>query len=73
MPCACCARGEWDFCRNGKYTERGIKEIHGYASEQWTVEADYAVKLDAGRHEQRQAPIRTPRGHASSIPRAPHP
>ena len=34
------------MCRNGRYTERGIKQIDGYASEQWTVEADYAVKLD---------------------------
>ena len=25
-PCPCCARGEWDMCRNGLYTERGIKE-----------------------------------------------
>jgi glucose 1-dehydrogenase len=46
-PCPACARGEFDFCRNGNYTERGIKQIHGYGSEQWTVEADYAVKLDA--------------------------
>jgi glucose 1-dehydrogenase len=46
VPCPACARGEFDFCRNGRYTERGIKEIHGYGSEQWTVEADYAVKLD---------------------------
>jgi glucose 1-dehydrogenase len=46
-PCVACARGEFDFCRNGRYTERGIKEIHGYGSQQWTVEADYAVKLDA--------------------------
>jgi threonine dehydrogenase-like Zn-dependent dehydrogenase len=45
-PCAACARGEFDMCRNGEYTERGIKEIDGYASELWTVEADYAVKLD---------------------------
>ncbi len=45
-PCGACAHGEFDMCRNGKYTERGIKEIHGYCSEQWTVEADYAVKLD---------------------------
>jgi threonine dehydrogenase-like Zn-dependent dehydrogenase len=45
-PCPACARGEFDFCRNGKYTERGIKERHGYGSERWTVEADYAVKLD---------------------------
>jgi threonine dehydrogenase-like Zn-dependent dehydrogenase len=34
------------MCRNGRYTERGIKEIDGYASQAWRVEADYAVKLD---------------------------
>jgi threonine dehydrogenase-like Zn-dependent dehydrogenase len=45
-PCPACERGEFDFCRNGRYTERGIKEIHGYGSERWTVEADYAIKLD---------------------------
>jgi len=27
VPCAPCAHGEWDFCRNGQYTERGIKEL----------------------------------------------
>jgi glucose 1-dehydrogenase len=47
-PCVACARGEFDFCRNGQYTEHGIKELHGYGSERWTVEADYAVKLDPG-------------------------
>lgn len=46
VPCGACAHGEFDMCRNGGYTERGIKEIDGYASERWTVEADYAVKLD---------------------------
>jgi glucose 1-dehydrogenase len=46
VPCPACARGEFDFCRNGRYTERGIKERHGYGSERWTVEAEYAVKLD---------------------------
>jgi threonine dehydrogenase-like Zn-dependent dehydrogenase len=45
-PCGACARGQFDFCRNGRYTERGIKELHGYGSERWTVEAEYAVKLD---------------------------
>jgi len=45
-PCVACAHGEFDFCRNGNYTERGIKELHGYGSERWTVEAEYAVKLD---------------------------
>jgi glucose 1-dehydrogenase len=44
-PCPACARGEFDFCRNGRYRERRIKELHGYGSERWTVEADYAVKL----------------------------
>jgi glucose 1-dehydrogenase len=47
VPCGACAHGEFDMCRNGRYTERGIKQLDGYASEQWTVEADYAVKLDA--------------------------
>ncbi len=45
-PCGACAHGEFDMCRNGKYTEHGIKEIHGFCSEQWTCEAEYAVKLD---------------------------
>jgi threonine dehydrogenase-like Zn-dependent dehydrogenase len=44
-PCGACAHGEFDMCRNGRYTERGIKQLDGYASEQWTVEASYAVKL----------------------------
>ncbi|MFI0479073.1 glucose 1-dehydrogenase [Actinomadura sp. 9N215] len=45
-PCGACAHGEFDMCRNGRYTERGIKEIDGFASRSWTVEADYAVALD---------------------------
>jgi threonine dehydrogenase-like Zn-dependent dehydrogenase len=47
-PCAPCAAGEWDFCANGKYTERGIKELHGYGSEHWRVEPEFAIKLDPG-------------------------
>jgi threonine dehydrogenase-like Zn-dependent dehydrogenase len=46
VPCGACAHGQFDMCRNGRYTERGIKEIDGYGSERWRVEADYAVKLD---------------------------
>jgi glucose 1-dehydrogenase len=46
VPCGACAHDEFDMCRNGRYTERGIKEIHGYGSQRWTVEADYAVRLD---------------------------
>jgi threonine dehydrogenase-like Zn-dependent dehydrogenase len=36
------------MCRNGQYTERGIKGHDGYASRQWTVETDYAVRLAPG-------------------------
>jgi threonine dehydrogenase-like Zn-dependent dehydrogenase len=46
VPCGACAHGEFDMCRNGRYTERGIKELDGYASRVWTVEPEYAVKLD---------------------------
>jgi glucose 1-dehydrogenase len=45
-PCFCCGRGEFDFCRNGLYTERGIKQRHGFGSERWRVESEYAVRLD---------------------------
>jgi threonine dehydrogenase-like Zn-dependent dehydrogenase len=45
-PCGACARGEFDMCRNGRYTERGIKEIDGYGAQAWCVEAGYAVKLE---------------------------
>ncbi|BCJ50672.1 hypothetical protein Asp14428_21470 [Actinoplanes sp. NBRC 14428] len=34
------------MCRNGRYTERGIKELDGFGSALWTVEPGYAVKLD---------------------------
>ena len=47
VPCPNCAVGEWDMCRNGQYTERGIKEIHGFMSERWRIEPEYAMKVDA--------------------------
>ena len=46
VPCGACAHGEFDMCRNGRYTERGIKELDGYAAERWRVEPEYAVRLD---------------------------
>jgi threonine dehydrogenase-like Zn-dependent dehydrogenase len=46
VPCPNCAVGEWDMCRNGRYTERGIKEIDGFMSERWRVEPEYAMKVD---------------------------
>jgi glucose 1-dehydrogenase len=45
-PCPCCARGEWDMCRNGRYTERGIKGLDGFGAELVTLEVDFAVPVD---------------------------
>jgi len=47
VPCPNCAVGEWDMCRNGQYTERGIKEIHGFMSERWRIEPEYAIRVDS--------------------------
>jgi threonine dehydrogenase-like Zn-dependent dehydrogenase len=46
VPCPNCAVGEWDMCRNGQYTERGIKQIDGFMSERWRIEPEYAVRVD---------------------------
>jgi glucose 1-dehydrogenase len=46
VPCPACAAGEWDMCRNGQYTERGIKQRNGYGSEHFRVEADFVIKVD---------------------------
>jgi threonine dehydrogenase-like Zn-dependent dehydrogenase len=46
VPCPNCAVDEWDMCRNGKYTERGIKERDGYGSERYRIEPKFAVKVD---------------------------
>ena len=46
VPCPACAAGEWDMCRNGQYTERGIKEIDGFMSERWRIEPEYVMKVD---------------------------
>jgi threonine dehydrogenase-like Zn-dependent dehydrogenase len=46
VPCPNCAIGEWDMCRNGQYTEWGIKEHHGYARERYRITPDFVVKVD---------------------------
>jgi threonine dehydrogenase-like Zn-dependent dehydrogenase len=46
LPCPSCAAGEWDMCRNGGYTERGIKLRHGFGSERFRIEPDFAVGVD---------------------------
>ena len=46
VPCQACAVGEWDMCRNGRYTERGIKERNGFGSDFFRIEPEFLVKLD---------------------------
>lgn len=46
LPCQACAVGEWDMCRNGRYTEHGIKGLDGFARELWRGEPDAMVRLD---------------------------
>jgi threonine dehydrogenase-like Zn-dependent dehydrogenase len=45
VPCPSCAIGEWDMCRNGRYTERGIKERDGYGAERVLLDAHFAVPV----------------------------
>ena len=46
-PCASCAAGEWDMCKNGGFTERGISGRDGYASERYLLEPAFAVPVPA--------------------------
>jgi glucose 1-dehydrogenase len=46
VPCPSCAAGEWDMCRNGRYTEHGIKELDGFMRERYRIDPGYAVRLD---------------------------
>jgi threonine dehydrogenase-like Zn-dependent dehydrogenase len=45
VPCPNCALGEWDMCRNGLYTERGIKQADGFCAERWRSEPPFTVKV----------------------------
>ncbi|MEU2612844.1 glucose 1-dehydrogenase [Micromonospora sp. NPDC007271] len=46
VPCPNCAVDEWDMCRNGGYTEHGIKALPGFARDRWRVQPKFAVGLD---------------------------
>lgn len=46
VPCENCAAGEWDMCRNGLYTEHGIKALDGFGSEYYRLDPAYVVRLD---------------------------
>ena len=45
VPCPACAAGEWDMCRTDGFGECGIVRLHGYGSEHWRVEPDFAVPI----------------------------
>lgn len=45
-PCDHCAAGQWDMCRNGRYTECGIKQADGYAREEFRLDPEFAVRVD---------------------------
>jgi len=46
VPCPACASGEWDMCRNGLYTEHGIKKRNGFGAERFRIAPEFAVKVD---------------------------
>lgn len=44
--CAPCARGESDLCVTDRYTERGIRSAHGFATSLVSDSAAFAVRVD---------------------------
>lgn len=46
VPCSSCAVGEWDMCKNGFYTEHGIKGRHGFAAERYRLNPRFAIPID---------------------------
>jgi glucose 1-dehydrogenase len=51
VPCPACAAGEWDMCRNGRYTEHGIKELDGFCIERFAIEPQFCVAVGAELRE----------------------
>jgi len=47
VPCPACAAGQWDMCRNGRYTEHGIKGLHGFARDRYRADPDALVRLSS--------------------------
>lgn len=45
VPCANCAAGEWDMCRNGQFTEHGIVGRHGFAAEYYRTRPDRLLRV----------------------------
>lgn len=47
VPCRACAAGEWDLCENGRYVERGIKGLDGFAAERFLARPGELVPVPA--------------------------
>lgn len=47
VPCPACAIGQWDMCRNGRYTEHGIKELDGFLADRVRLAPDGVVPVPA--------------------------
>lgn len=45
VPCRNCAVGEWDMCRNGLYTECGIKAEDGFLADEIRLDPAFAVAV----------------------------
>src|SRR3954449_6251386 len=45
VPCLACAAGEWDMCRNDRFSERGIVRADGYGSERWRLDPEFAIAI----------------------------
>lgn len=47
-PCAACAVDEWDMCRNGGFTEHGIKDRHGFGAERIALDPNRCIRVPNG-------------------------
>lgn len=45
--CAACQAGQWDFCLDGEYVERGIKQRDGYGATAWRADPEFLVHIPA--------------------------
>lgn len=45
VPCANCAVDEWDMCQNGRYTEHGIKGLHGFCCQRYRMNYRFVVPV----------------------------
>lgn len=46
VPCPNCAIGEWDMCRNGRFTEAGIRGLDGYAADRFALPIGFGVRVE---------------------------